>query len=226
MNKPLKLLAGVAVLSFASLGLWYAWLTPVKKADTKRPIEVGSKAPTVGTVAANDESRRVPAVGVPSPGCVDVSPAGGAPVAAGVAGYVSVAAPGAAAALNRLGIYLGVQAAVAAMRRSWSTATTAAAPCCRASQPITPLPQQRSSQRAPARRRASMFITASRTREGVGRAVSPGGLCNLRPPLIRRLMAAAARASGATGAASPPPPPLISPGGTGRPPGCPATRRP
>jgi nucleoid-associated protein YgaU len=85
MNKPLKLLAGVAVLSFASLGLWYAWLTPVKKADTKRPIEVGSKAPTVGTVAANDESRRVPAVGVPSPGSVDVSPAGGATVATGQA---------------------------------------------------------------------------------------------------------------------------------------------
>jgi hypothetical protein len=77
----------------------------------------------------------------------------------------------------------------AAMRRSFSTATTSAVPRCRASQAMAPLPQHRSSQRQPRISAASRLITPSRTRAAVGRAVAPGRLCNLRPPLTRRLTA-------------------------------------
>ena len=68
---------------------------------------------------------------------------------------------------------------------SWSTATTQSAPRCSASQPITPLPLQRSSHRQSCKRGARIFITASRTLEVVGRAERPPGLSKRRPPLRR-----------------------------------------
>lgn len=80
MNKPVKLLAGVAVLAFASMGLYYAWLTPVKQAKseqaTRRPIEVGPKVSSGGTVAPNEEARRIPANSVPSQVPTEPVPAG------------------------------------------------------------------------------------------------------------------------------------------------------
>ena len=56
-------------------------------------------------------------------------------------------------------------------RRSLSIATTSSAPRTRASQPIIPLPQQRSSHRHPCRREDSMFITAPHTSCGWPSAV-------------------------------------------------------
>ena len=68
---------------------------------------------------------------------------------------------------------------------SFSTAHTLLTPRSIASQPITPLPLQRSSQEASCSSEASMFMTASRTRAVVGLVLIPTGLRRRRPPLRR-----------------------------------------
>lgn len=53
MNKPVKLLASVSVLAFASMGLYYAWLAPRKTGSTDlnppRQPQVGAKVTAGGT---------------------------------------------------------------------------------------------------------------------------------------------------------------------------------
>lgn len=81
MNKPVKLLAGVSVLAFASMGLYYAWLTPVKpakiEASSRKPTDSSTKT-TVGVTVNNpaDETRRIPA-----PSQLDPAPTSGSSVA-------------------------------------------------------------------------------------------------------------------------------------------------